>query len=139
MKTYRLNFEGSILDNQRLNLPTYSGIYLVYRGYLAENRTKVHCNEIIYIGQAIDIKKRLLDHEKRSLFLHHLQENEVLFYSYAKVAEEDLDRVENALVFKNQPELNDKLKDAFLYPQTQIISTGQCALVPPDFTVDSII
>lgn len=135
MRTFNLHFEGSILDENRSSLPTYSGIYLVYRGKLLLNGTIVHCNEILYIGQSDDIRRRLSVHNKRTEFLQRIKEGEVLFYSYAKADKNDLDRIENALIYNHKPPLNDYGKDSFLYPSTEIVSDGQCALLERDIII----
>lgn len=136
MKTFNLTFEGSLLDEDRKNLPTYSGVYLVYRGQLTPDGNSLRCSEIIYIGQAEDIRRRHSAHERRTDFLNSLPDNEVLFYSYAKAELGDLDRIENALIFHTQPSLNEIGKDSFLYPSTEIKSDGQCALLDKDIIVD---
>lgn len=136
MRSFRLNFEGSLLDKDRKNLPTYPGIYLVYRGFLMKEINALHCTEIIYIGQAEDIRRRHSAHEKRSAFINTLQKNEVLFYSYAKADLADLDRIENALVYFHKPILNDNGKNTFLYPATEVISEGQCALLERDIIIN---
>ena len=129
MKVFNLHFEGSILDEKRSNLPTYSGVYLVYCGTLSEDHKFLRCREIIYIGQAMDIRLRHSDHERRKDFLAQLRLGEVLFYSYAKVEVSLLDRIENALIYHQKPSLNDKGKECYLYPDTEIDSDGQCALL----------
>lgn len=129
MKHFNLTFDGSILDKDRNNLPTYSGIYLVYVGSISSDQKHVHCRDIIYIGKAEDIRRRHVAHERKTDFLAELQEGEVLFYSYAKVEKEDLDRVENALIYSQQPKLNNEGKDSFPFPATEIVSDGQCALL----------
>lgn len=136
MRQYKLYFEGSILDDDRSNLPTYSGIYLVYRGLLTPDKKSLICSDIIYIGQAEDIRRRLSVHNKRTDFLNSLKEGEVLFYSYAKVEQENLDRIENALIYKFKPTLNDNGKDHFPYPSTIIDSDGQCALLPKHIVLE---
>ena len=136
MRRYNLHFEGSLLDEYRSNLPTYSGIYLVYRGTLSTDRKSLICAEIIYIGQAEDIRRRLSAHNKRTEFFEKLQKGEVLFYSYAKVEQDNLDRVENALIYKCQPTLNETGRDSFPYPSTVIDSDGQCALLQRHIVLD---
>ena len=134
MKTFNLNFDGSLDDAQRNSLPEYSGVYLVYRG--VRDHGSFICREILYIGQAENIKERHVNHEKRQLFLAELRPNEVLFYSYAPVAKIDLNRVENALVFEMHPKLNDKQIESFPYDKTTIVSEGQCALLHKNFTIE---
>lgn len=129
MKTFTLHFDGSILDDNRMNIPTYSGIYLVYRGVLSADGSRLNCHDILYIGQSDNIRRRIITHNKRTEFFQELLPGEVLFYSYAKCDEESLNRIENALIFSMKPKLNDQGKESFLYPSTTVISDGQCALL----------
>ncbi len=135
MKTFNLHFDGSILDENRMNLPTYSGIYLVYRGVLSADRTRLNCHDIVYIGKSLNIRNRIVSHNKRNEFLQELQSGEVLFYSYAKVGYDDLDRIESALIYYKKPKLNEQEKYTFLYPSTTIISDGECALLDRNITI----
>ena len=134
MKTFNLHFDGSWSDSIREELPKYSGVYLVYRGNL--DHGSFLCREILYIGQAENIRSRHTKHEKRGLFTAELRPGEVLFYSCAPVAKDDLDRVENALVFEMHPKLNDKLTEIFPYETTTVASDGQCSLLKKQFTVE---
>lgn len=134
-KIYNLHFDGSISDSNKDQLPTYSGIYLVYRGVDNVQNNKYTCKEIIYIGQADDIKERHKNHEKHDEFLKTCKKGEIVFYSYVHVAKLDLDRVENALIFKMQPCLNDKMTQTFPYDETIVVSDGQCALLSKNFTL----
>lgn len=137
MKSYNLKFEGSWIDSNRHFMPNYAGVYLVYRGIHNVAEQTVTCHEILYIGQAKDIRQRLSNHDKRIAFGNELRNGEILFYSCAKVPMEDLDRVENALIYQTQPRLNDNLKESFLYPITRVTSEGACALLNKDFTLDN--
>lgn len=137
MKSYNLKFEGSWVDSSRHFMPNYAGVYLVYRGTHNVAQQTVNCAEILYIGQAKDVRQRLSNHEKRNIFSSQLHNGEILFYSCARVSMEDLSRVENALIYKMQPRLNDNLKDSFPYPITRVISEGACALLDKDFTLDN--
>ncbi len=137
MRTFNLHFEGSIIDENRSSLPTYSGVYLVYRGVLFSNGTMLRCNEILYIGQSEDIRRRLSLHDKRTEFIQNLEDGEILFYSYAKADRDDLDRIENALIFSYKPRLNNQEKNTFLYPSTEVVSDGQCALLDRDIIINN--
>lgn len=113
MKDYILNFEGYWRDCNKGGLPTYKGVYLVYRcNYNVQNDT-VNLIEIIYIGQAENIHDRHIRHEKEQIFKSQLQEGEELCFSCAKV-EQDLDLVENALIFAQKPSLNEKERTIML-------------------------
>lgn len=134
MKIYNLHFDGSWSDSIREELPEYSGVYLVYRGNF--DRGSFFCREILYIGQAENIRARHTTHEKRDQFLAELRPSEVIFYSCAPVAKADLDRVENALIYAMRPKLNEKLTETFPYDTTTIVSDGQCSLLSRQFTVE---
>lgn len=134
MKSFNLHFDGSWSDSIREELPEYSGVYLVYRGTLSHG--SFLCREILYIGQAENIRMRHTKHEKRELFMAELRPGEVLFYSCAPMTKADLDRVENALVFEMHPKLNDKLTESFPYEITTVVSDGQCSLLKKQFTIE---
>lgn len=136
MKEFSLDFDGSILDENSEYLPSYRGVYLVYRGNLILNGTKLKCSEIIYIGQAENIRNRLQNHEKKNLFFSRLENGESLFYSYAHVNASDLNRIEAALIYKHKPVLNEEYKNNFPYLKTHLISFGECALLNKDFTIE---
>lgn len=110
-------------------------MYLVYRcNYNVQNDT-VNLIEIIYIGQADNIHDRHIRHEKEQIFKSQLQEGEELCFSCAKV-EQDLDLVENALIFAQKPILNEKGKDRFLYGEVHLSLNGACSGVKyTDFTI----
>ena len=125
MKKIELNFEG--YKTSREFLPDYHGIYFVYRV------SNIHDNpqggllgtieELMYIGKADKqtIKQRHANHEKQQEFDAALLEGEVLWYLTAEVAPEDIDRVENGLIFKRQPRLNDVLTESFKHPDTHFV------------------
>ena len=143
MRTFNLHFEGSILDDKRSSLPTYSGVYLVYCGTLSDDRNFLRCREIIYIGQAEDIRRRHSDHERRKDFLAQLQPGEVLFYSYAKVETALLDRIENALLYYPRcTELDisgDILSCIVLQPYCETLSCRNKTLLYGSFKVNGVI
>ena len=57
-------------------------------------------------------------------------------YAIAEVDKDDLDLVENALVYAQQPPLNDRFKDKFNYPMAEFHIEGRCALMKhKDFTI----
>lgn len=128
MKDMVLNVDGYWTDKKYL--PDYKGIYFVYRA------SNVHTNvyggmdaqieELIYIGKADDqsILERHQNHEKQPLFDAALLEGEQLWYATIKV-DSEIDRVENGLIFKRQPRLNDKLKATFNHPDTHFILRSQ--------------
>ena len=103
MKRYNINFKGYRRDCNKATLPHYSGIYMVYRCTYDSTTRKVTLKEIIYIGQAKDLCERLDKHEKYPLFLKACELGEEICYAYANISMDDLDIVENALVFAQKP------------------------------------
>jgi len=125
MEEYRLTFDGYWRDCNKSGLPTYSGIYLVYKCvYNAQNDT-VSLVDIIYIGQADNIHDRHIKHEKYVDFLSQLNDGQELCYSCAPV-DEDINLVENALIFAQKPVLNIEGRKAYKYPKAHFILSGQC-------------
>lgn len=124
MKDVVLNLEGYWINKE--SLPKYRGIYFVYRAsnvhFTALDGWTATLEELIYIGKADDqtILERHQNHEKQPLFDAALLEGEQLWYATINV-DSDIDRVENGLIFKRQPRLNDKLKATFNHPDTHFI------------------
>lgn len=138
-KTYDLNFKGYWQDKNKSGLPHVPGIYCVYKGTLRPDGT-VNLDKIVYIGEAEDINKRHneKEHEHYKDFVRVCGGVEHVWYNAAEVlgGEDERKRVENALIYKIQPEINDKGKDSFNYPQTTINSKGNHHFIPNTFTVE---
>lgn len=137
MKTINLEFEGCWARKE--DLPDYMGIYFVYRASNVQPNEKggfsATLEELMYIGKADKqtIKQRHKNHEKQPQFDAALLDGEALWYLTAKVGIDIIDRVENGLIFKRQPRLNDVLTESFKHPDTQfklIRSSG----IPDMFT-----
>lgn len=137
MKRYNINFKGYRRDCNKATLPHYSGIYMVYRCTYDSTTRKVTLKEIIYIGQAKDLCERLDKHEKYPLFLEACEIGEEICYAYANISMDDLDIVENALVFAQKPRLNSDLVDSFNHESAGFLVEGRCALLEyTDFTIE---
>lgn len=127
MKEIQLNFEGYWRECNKGGLPSYSGIYLVYRCVYNDNVNRVTLIDIIYIGKSDNVHDRHINHEKLHLFEDQLQAGEQLCYSCAKVDKQDLEWVENALIFAQKPILNDKGKEHYDAMPAHIQLDGCCA------------
>ena len=136
IKTVNLTFHGSLSDSDRSYMPSYGGVYIVYRGIWSEKDRLFFCREIVYIGQADDIKSRHEHHEYHQDFLSQCRQGEIVFYSFAEVNLEDRDIVEAALIYHTRPKLNRIELDQFPYPPIRVVSTGACALLDPDIIVE---
>lgn len=124
MKTIELNFDGYWISKE--HLPKYHGIYFVYRAiptkYDGDKIAEINVRELLYIGKADDqtIYERHQHHNRQADFDAALLEKEILCYLTA-VNIEELDIVENGLIFKRQPRLNIQLKATFKHPDTHFI------------------
>lgn len=135
-KEYNIIFKGYWRNENQENIPEVSGIYLVYKCiYNSETKT-VKLNELMYIGQAENIRTRIVNHEKIKAFLAECKTGETLCYSIAEVKKEDLDIVENALIFAQQPNLNDVGKENYNHDAAEFRIEGKCSLMKHlDFTI----
>ena len=126
-KSYSLNFKGYWREKNKEGVPSRSGIYLVYRCVYEKESNTVGLREIIYIGQAVNVRERIANHDRLGDFEKKLQKGEELCYSVADVESSDLDIIENALIFAQKPILNDKLRDTFNYGGVTVKLDGRCA------------
>lgn len=136
MNEYNLNFEGYWRDCNRNGLPSYAGIYVVYRATYNASTDRVTLNDIIYIGQAENIKERHQNHDKYEAFCNCLKRGEELCYSCAQVDGRSINLLENALIFAQKPVLNDVGKESYAHQQAHIKLDGQCACMKyTDFNI----
>lgn len=122
-KTISLNFNGYWHDVNKEDIPAKSGIYLVY--VCRYNEPK----ELIYIGEAGDVRDRIAKHEKRLLWQMEVPDVPIgseLCYSFAGVTNPDRERAEAALIHYHKPTCNenDKYIDSFPFEGTTVESTG---------------
>ena len=137
VKTIRLHFQGSLSFSDKDRLPSFEGVYLVYRGVWSEKDRLFYCHEIMYIGKAENINKRHQCHERERDFISRCRPGEIVFYSYAEVAKQDVDLVEAALIYHTKPALNLNEKNSFLFGSTRVVSDGACALLDSDFLIEN--
>lgn len=124
-----MTFKGYRRDVNKDGLPSYGGIYMVYCCKYNENEQTVTLKRLIYIGKAINLHDRICNHNRYEDFNRQLQQGEQLCYSYASVSPNEVDVVENGLIFMQKPNLNDDLKDSFNYPDSEFSIEGACALL----------
>ena len=129
MKNYTLNFSGYWRESKKAHIPEISGIYLVYRCVYVPSSDTVSLRELVYIGQSNDVNERISQHSDSHDFQGILSPGEELCYSVAEVPKADLNLVENALIFAQQPKLNERGKTSFSYPDSSFDIVGRCALL----------
>ena len=109
-------------------IPCQYGIYYVAALNSATNKLRN-----IYVGQSDNLNTRLSGHERYDDFVDNLQQNESLVIHTTTVASNIIDRIEQALIYKLKPPLNDKHKSNFDHQDTTITITGSIKF--PTFTV----
>lgn len=140
MRTIELQLNGYWTDKEQL--PNQTGIYFVYRAtptkYDGDKIAEINVHELLYIGKADDqtIYERHQHHNRQADFDAALLDNEILCYLTA-INIDELDRVENGLIFKRQPRLNNKLKKTFNYPDTHFVLNSKRTIADmfDDFTL----
>ena len=138
--TYKIVFQGYWRRINVGSIPDKSGIYCVYEcKYNAEKKSVTLIN-LLYIGQAENVRTRIQNHEKLNdieMYIKKGDNSNELCFSFASVesANRDRDRVEAAMIYQHKPPFNDHYTDKFDFDTTTIKSTGTVALLDTDFTV----
>ena len=132
---YALDFRGYWLDGNKSGLPAEPGLYCVYAAKHNKVKDSVSLEKLLYIGKAVDVRARHVDHEGKPSWERKLAEGEVLCYSFAPLARRSLTICEAALIYKTKPICNDLGKDAFLHEPTHVVTGGRNALLETEFTV----
>ena len=132
---YTLEFRGYWLDRNKSGLPAESGIYCVYAANYNPSQDTVLLEKLLYIGKAVNVRTRHVDHEGRPSWERKLSSGQMLCYSCAPLARRSLMICEAALIYKNQPICNDLGKDSFLHEATHVVTRGRNALLETEFTV----
>lgn len=134
-RRYDLSFKGYYLNSK--DLMESPGVYCVYRCVYSKSDNRVTINQLLYVGQAsVGVRKRHENHEKFQEWEKRLLPGEQLCYSCAEVGISDLDRVESALIYLNQPVCNEKGKDAFGFYDTYIVVEGASLLLKAEGLVE---
>ena len=133
--SYNLQFDGYWREGREFALPLQSGIYCVYACIFNENHNTVSIRRLLYIGKAINVHNRHVDHESKPYWRKYLESGEILCYSMAPLRTSSLEICEAAMIFKHQPPCNDMCKETFLHGATHVETKGCNALLLPSFTV----
>lgn len=129
MKNFSLNFKGYWREEKIAYIPEFLGVYLVYRCTFNQLGKTVSLKELIYIGRANNVNRRIAEHSSNRDFRNELSSGEELCFSVAEVSKSDLNLVENALIFAQQPRLNEQGKQSFGFPDSSFNIGGRCALL----------
>ena len=135
MKTFHLQFDGYWREAVKQFTPEYSGIYLIYTCRYISEKNMGDLSELIYIGKAENLRKRIMDHSEKE-FSKLMNEGETLCYACAPFELNDLEKVENALVYAEKPRGNTLLKSNYSYGDARIKIEGACDLLKyTDYTI----
>ena len=85
LPVYNIEFHGYKLDKDVEKLPTYSGIYMIYRCIYNAATDRVTLKELFYIGKATNLHDEVNYHKYRKEFLKQAQPGEEICYAYAEV------------------------------------------------------
>lgn len=136
MHTYKINFQGYWRDINKGNIPAKPGVYLVYRGKYDSSTDTIGLIEIIYIGQGENVQQRIANNEKEELLKQQLRDGEELVYAFAPVKPEELDIIEQSLIFAQKPIVNEAHKEKFEQEEAAFKIDGQCiGLKYTDYTI----
>ena len=133
-KSYSLNYDGYWREPSISGIPANSGIYTVYSCHHNIAEGTVSIRKLIYIGESMNAKDRILKHERWSDWRRYLQPGEELCFNFSPIIH-DRERVEAALINEHKPPANHQHVNDFPYPQTTVSTAGRNALLKAYFTV----
>ena len=128
MKQYNVIFDGYWREVNKKYIPEFSGVYIIYRCSYVSPQNVVDLIDVLYIGQADNLRRRLSQHNETE-FHTALKTGETLCYACAPVDKEEMNQVENGLVFAEKPPYNDKLKNEYSYDDAEFHLEGTCSLL----------
>jgi excinuclease UvrABC nuclease subunit len=134
-QTYELEFNGYWREPAMEVIPNKSGIYCVFSCVHNQTEKTVSLKKLIYIGESGDVKSRLANHEKLDDWKKHVEQGEVLCFSFAQAPSTSRVRCEAAMLFKHEPPENTEYTEAFPHDKTTISITGKTTLLKKNFTI----
>lgn len=137
MKKIELEFKGYWIEKRKKGLPDKSGIYCVYSCIYNEEKNSVSIHNLLYIGESVNVRERIANHNKLDEWKRMLKDNETLCYSFASVTNPDRERAEAALIYEHMPPTNDEYVENFTYEDTKIVLYGDIRKLSKNFTAYS--
>lgn len=141
MKIVKLKAEG--FWRNRTKLPTYSGLYFVYAAKV-NDKDEIYDERLLYIGEAENIyerhngtKEKPAKHNHYDDFVNERKSDEVLKYVTAKYegSEENRREIQNALIFRNNPPINDKSTKSYEGEDMMIMFTSDNNCSPSNISI----
>jgi len=138
-KTFELNIFGYWRDKNIICLPKQPGVYFVYETSYNRDDDALSFQRLLYIGEADDVKDRILKHDKYSDWLKYIRFGNELCYSMVHVESTYRERIEAAYIYKHKPPANEEYKNNFPFNKTRVKSSGETELLNVDFTIDKTV
>lgn len=109
MADYSLNLIGYFVQDKMEGIPSSSGIYVIYRGLLDEERNIAVLKELLFIGETDNLHHSMNSRDNHTKFSESLQDGEKLFFCYATIEADSQVRkdIATVLVSHSLPTLND--------------------------------
>lgn len=117
--------EGYWREVNRVGIPEFSGIFFVYESCYDNFKKTVELKQLIFVGEAENIKAKIIAHPNYERWKSFLNINNELCFSVCYVAKEDIVRVARAIILKHHPVANNKSEDNFPYDETVIAISGK--------------
>ncbi len=114
-------------DDIPYNIPDEEGIYMVICVKPSDEPNKLlpSSYELLYIGEAEEVRSRIVGHEKWSLWKRNCSNHILLKVAKCRLGTVKRQKVECCLIYKTKPTCNDECKDDFPYEDDiQIVNTG---------------
>ena len=133
--TIIVHINGYWRESDISNILTHSGIFFVYESKYNPDENTVDLLNLIYIGEAMNIRERIRTHDKYLIWKNIISPGNELCFATGSVEDYFRERVKIAYVFGNNPAANNGHISQFPFDNTTLISTGKTALLKPTLTV----
>ena len=127
-----LYFEGYWLRDELSEMYTYPGIYCVYRCTFNVKTNELTPKELVYIGRAEDVQRRLREHNSYRFdeWEEHFPINDKLCFTYAYMKKANLKICEAALLHEVFPRFNNSRPKIEKKIELQLKVTGYRGPIP---------
>ena len=132
-KTFNLKIQGYWRDKNIVCLPKLPGIYFVYEAAYDRDTDSLSFKKLIYIGEADNINKSILKHDKYSDWIEKIGYGGELCYSISQIEKASRERIKAAYIYEHKPPTNKEYKNNFPFNKTHVRSSGETELLNTDF------
>lgn len=133
--TIIVHINGYWREEDLSNILTHSGIFFVYESIYNPDEHTVDLLNLIYIGEALNIRERIRTHDKYNAWKNLIKSGNELCFATGNVEDYFRERVKIAYIFGNNPVGNNGHINQFPFDTTTLISTGKTALLKPTLTI----